>query len=145
MKNARYAVGGTAIFAALGALVFTGMKSATMAAVPVDKVRRADNTSKSYVGQRLRLVGFVAHSPLRRQPVQTAEGTVNVAHFQVEDKGQIVQVAFRDALPDAFRAGGPVQVDGRYVAPGKIEADHVLTKCPSKYEEAKPAPKKAGA
>ncbi|HEX8833634.1 MAG TPA: cytochrome c maturation protein CcmE, partial [Abditibacteriaceae bacterium] len=45
-----------------------------------------------------------------------------------------------DALPDTFRAGGPVQVDGTYAAPGSIEAEHVLTKCPSKYEEAKPAP-----
>ncbi|HEX8550433.1 MAG TPA: cytochrome c maturation protein CcmE [Abditibacteriaceae bacterium] len=143
MKNARYAVGGAVIFAALGALIVTGMKSATLAAVPVDKVRAADNTEKSYVGQRLRLVGFVAHSPLRRQPIQTPDGTVDVAHFQVEDKGKVVQVAFRDALPDSFRAGGPVQVDGRYIAPGKIEADHVLTKCPSKYEEAKPAPGKS--
>ena len=127
--------------AALVALVASGMRSSVMSSVPVDKVRAADNTEKSYVGQRLRVVGFVARTPLRRQPVQTPEGTVDVAHFEVEDKGKTVQVAFRDALPDSFRPGGPVQIDGRYVAPGQIEADHVLTKCPSKYEQVKPAPK----
>jgi len=113
-----------------------------MASLPVDKVRAADNTPKSFVGQRLRIVGFVSHSPLRRSPIQTEAGTVDVAHFEVEDKGSVVQVAFRDALPDTFRAGGPVQVDGRYVSAGIIEADHVLTKCPSKYETVKPDPKK---
>jgi cytochrome c-type biogenesis protein CcmE len=145
MKNIRYLAGGAIICAAMVTLVVTGMRSATMSSVPVDKVRAADGTAKSFVGQRLRVVGFVGHSPLRRKPVQTKAGTVDVAHFEVEDKGKVVQVVFRDALPDTFRAGGPVQVDGRYVSPGKIEADHVLTKCPSKYEEVKPAPKKENA
>jgi cytochrome c-type biogenesis protein CcmE len=145
MKNIRYLAGGVTIGVAMIALVAGGMRNATMSSVPVDKVRAADGTTKSFVGQRLRVVGFVAHSPLRRQPVQTEAGTVDVAHFEVEDKGRVMQVVFRDALPDTFRAGGPVQVDGRYVAPGKIEADHVLTKCPSKYEAVKPAPKKESA
>lgn len=143
MKNIRYLAGGAVLCTALVGLVATGMRSSVMSSVSVDKVRAADNTAKSYVGQRLRLVGHVAHTPLRRQPIQTPDGIVDVAHFQVEEKGKTVQVAFRDALPDSFRAGGPVQVDGRYVSPGKIEADHVLTKCPSKYEQVKPAAKDA--
>ena len=141
MKNTRYLAGGAVLCAALAALISTGMRTSVMSSVPVDKVRAADNTEKSYVGQRLRVVGHVAYTPLRREPVQTPDGTVDVAHFQVEEKGKVVQVAFRDALPDSFRLGGPVQIDGRYVSPGKIEADHVLTKCPSKYEQVKPAPK----
>jgi cytochrome c-type biogenesis protein CcmE len=46
----------------------------------------------------------------------------------------VLAVEYRDALPDTFHPGGPVQVDGEYFAAGKIRADHVFTKCPSKYE-----------
>jgi cytochrome c-type biogenesis protein CcmE len=140
----RFIIGGAVIVGALVALVWTGMNAATLRAVPVHEVRNADKTENSFVGQRLRLVGFVGHDPIRREAVQTPDGTVEIAHFLVEDKGKTVQVAFRDALPDTFRAGGPVQVDGKYTAPGRIEAEHVLTKCPSKYEEVKADPKKKG-
>jgi cytochrome c-type biogenesis protein CcmE len=104
-------------------------------AVPVDKLRVADSTPQSMVSQRLRVVGFVGKKPVHKTELKTANGTVNVAHFQIEDKGKVLNIEYRDALPDTFRAGGPVQVDGVYVAEGRMEAEHVLTKCPSKYEQ----------
>jgi len=137
----KFLLGSLVIVASLVALIATSMKSATLRAVPVHEVRAADNTQKTFVGQRLRLVGFVSHQPVKRSAQASEHGAVDVAHFRVEDKGQAVQVTYRDALPDTFRAGGPVQVDGVYNAAGQIEADHVLTKCPSKYDQMTPAEK----
>lgn len=141
MKQTKYLFGSIILVSALGALVVTSMKSSTLRAVPVNEVRIADGTEKSFVGQRLRMVGHVAHQKVRRSTSPSSVGNVDVAHFAVEEKGHFVQVTYRDALPDTFRAGGPVQVDGVYTAPGVIQADHVLTKCPSKYDEIKSDPK----
>jgi cytochrome c-type biogenesis protein CcmE len=138
-QQKRFVIGTLVIIAALVSLVASSMRSNTLRAVPVHELRAADKTSHSFVGQRLRVVGHIGHEPVRKVPLQTPGGLINIAHFLVKDEagGQTIDVEYRDALPDTFRAGGPVQVDGLYTAPGVMRADHVLTKCPSKYEEAK--------
>lgn len=127
-------VGLVVILAAFGFLIATSLNSVAMKSLPVHELRAADSSPHSYVGQRLRVVGFVGKKPVESRPMSTDSGTGTVHHFTVVDKGQTLNVIFQDALPDTFRADGPVQVDGVYSAPGVIEADHVLTKCPSKYE-----------
>lgn len=143
-RNKRYLVAPVIIIGAVASLMLTGMKSNTLRAVPVDELRHADATNASFLKQRLRVVGRISEGQVLKTPIQTAGGTVEVAHFNIEERGQTLRVQYRDALPDTFRAGGPVQVDGVYVAPGLIEADHVLTKCPSKYEGARDAKNGAG-
>lgn len=144
MKNV---VGSLVIAAALTILVITSMRSNTFRSVPVSQLRAADASPRPFVGQRLRVVGFVAADPVRKEPMQTPNGVVDVNHFKVEERGATLAVEYRDALPDLFKPGGPVQVDGVYEAPGVMKADHVLTKCPSKYESDKKysAPKTAQA
>jgi cytochrome c-type biogenesis protein CcmE len=132
-KN-RLLVGTAIIGVAFASLVASSMRSTTLTSMPVTKLRAADKTSHSYVGQRLRVVGFVGKAPVQKVPEQTPGGVVSINHFAVVEHGSTVAVEFRDALPDTFRSGGPVQVDGVYTAPGRMRADRVLTKCPSKYE-----------
>ena len=137
----KYIAGSALIVGALGFLVFSSLQAGTLKSIPVQDLRAADATPHSFVNQRLRMVGFVGKTPLRKEPSQTANGVVNIAHFDVVEGNSVVKVAYTDALPDSFRAGGPVQVDGVYVAPGVMKADHVLTKCPSKYQEGEGAVK----
>jgi len=139
MRNLRFIVGPIIIVVAVAWLVFSGTRSNSLRAVPVSEVRTADQSPHSFVGQRLRVVGFVAPEKVRVVPLETPSGVVNVNHFSVVDKGHTVAVEYRDALPDTFKPGGPVQVDGVYDQPGNMRADHVLTKCPSKYEAEKAA------
>lgn len=136
-RNKRFLLGPIIIVGALVSLVATGMKSNTLRAVPVNELRAADATKTSFVSQRLRVVGRITQVPVRKTDIRTANGTVQLSRFSVEEKGEVLNVEYRDFLPDTFRAGGPVQVDGVYTAPGIMQADHVLTKCPSKYEGAK--------
>ena len=128
---------------ALGYLVTSSLQSGTLQSVPVAKLRAADSAPQSFVGKRLRMVGFVGPQKVVKTPSQTAEGVVNVHQFSVVEGKSTVAVSYTDALPDTFRAGGPVQVDGIYTAPGVMKADHVLTKCPSKYESGDKAGKTA--
>lgn len=130
----RMVVGSVVIVGAFGALLVSGTQGGTMQAVPVSQLRGADATTHSYAGQRLRAVGFVTRDPVRKMPRKTDAGMVNVNLFAISDKGAIVKVRYADALPDTFRLGGPVQVDGVYTKAGELDADRVLTKCPSKYD-----------
>ncbi len=135
----RFLAGGAAILGAMGFLVVSSLKSGTTQNVPVTNLRAKDNSTDSFVGRHLRVVGFVGANPVKFVPKQTDDGVVRESHFQVVEGKSIVSVSYTDALPDSFRAGGPVQVDGTYIAPGVLRAEHVLTKCPSKYEAGDPA------
>ena len=134
------------IVAAFAVLVATSMKSNTVRSIPVGELRASDASGASLVGQCLRVVGFVGTKPVHSVPEQTPSGVIKVHYFTVEDKDKKIAVEYRDALPDTFRAGGPVQVDGLYASAGLMKADHVFTKCPSKYEaESKASLKKPDA
>lgn len=133
MKS-RYVIGTAVIVVAFLVLVSSSMRSNTLQAMSVSAVRAADSSERSYIGQRLRIGGFVAKVPVRSTPVKTVDGIVTVHHFMVEEGKARIAVSYRDVLPDTFRPGGPVQVDGIYAAPGEVQADRVLTKCPSKYQ-----------
>lgn len=132
--QSRYLFGSLAIMGALGFLVTSSLQGGTLQAIPVAKLRAADGKTQNFVGKRLRMVGFVGMGKVTQTPQQTAQGVVTAQKFMVFEGKQSVMVSYTDALPDTFRAGGPVQVDGVYTAPGQMKADHVLTKCPSKYQ-----------
>ncbi len=119
---------------ALGFLVTSSLQGGTLQAIPVAKLRAADHQAQNFVGKRLRMVGFVGAQKVTQSSQQTPEGVITAQKFMVFEGKQSVMVSYTDALPDTFRAGGPVQVDGIYTAPGVMQADHVLTKCPSKYQ-----------
>jgi len=137
----KYIAGSALIVGALGFLVFSSLQAGTLKSIPVRDLRAADAKPTNFVNQRLRMVGFVGKKPVEKKPSQTAAGVIHIAYFDVVEGDSVVKVAYTDALPDSFRAGGPVQVDGIYIAPGQMKADHVLTKCPSKYEKGEDAVK----
>jgi cytochrome c-type biogenesis protein CcmE len=134
----RYAIGTLVVIAAFAFLIGSGMQSNKLQAIPVSALRQADASTSSHIGQRLRVRGFVSHKPLRRVvdggAPSTSGGMGSVQFFEIIDGKQTLAVEYRDALPETFKPGSPVQADGVYYAPGKFRADHVLTKCPSKYQ-----------
>jgi cytochrome c-type biogenesis protein CcmE len=54
----------------------------------------------------------------------------------VQGAGPTVPVVFRGTVPDLFKSGRDVVVDGR-LRNGVFVADNLVTKCPSKYSPAK--------
>ncbi len=86
-------VGLVVILAAFGFLIATSLNSNAMKSIPVHELRAADSSPHSYVGQRLRVVGFVGKKPVESRPMSTDSGTGTVHHFTVVDKGQTLNVA----------------------------------------------------
>lgn len=136
-RNKRLIFGSLLLLGAFGFLIAGGMKSSTLRAIPVGELLASPAQAQTLVGQRLRVVGFVGDEPVRREvdaSTQTAGGAGSTQFFTVHENEKKIAVEYRDALPETFKPGSPVQVDGVYYAPGKLRADRVLTKCPSKYQ-----------
>jgi cytochrome c-type biogenesis protein CcmE len=83
-------------------------------------------------GEQVNVTGKVA-PPVR----ENASG----ARFRLRDidgKG-VVTVVYRDALPDQFKIGRHISLDGRLQRSGVFvgKPDSMVTKCPSKYTDKK--------
>ncbi len=132
----RFAIGTVIVAAAFALLIAGTLRTNTLQAMPVGSLRKSDGGSESRVGQRLRIRGFVSHTPVRRVTgAALASGGAGITqYFEIVDGKQALAVEYSDVLPETFKPGSPVQVDGLYYAPGKLRAERVLTKCPSKYQ-----------
>jgi len=109
-----------------GALVYTSFSGATEAATPSRLVASAD-PDRSY-----QLTGKVVEASVERQGERL--------RFAVRDRAgrTAIPVVYEGVVPDPFREGREVIVDGRVVAGTLVaERDSLVTKCPSKFTEKK--------
>ncbi len=93
---------------------------------------------KTQSGQRLRLGGLVAENSVKK-----SGGGVTV--FKVTDTAKTVTVRYKGVLPDLFREGQGVIIEGRFEA-GTFQAEEVLAKHDENYmpPEVAEAIKKSG-
>jgi cytochrome c-type biogenesis protein CcmE len=88
------------------------------------------------VGQGVRVAGRVATGSLWKQT--TAKGTeMKFAIGDFTDEAvaapETVSVAYTGIVPDMFAEGRDVIIEGKYVE-GTLQAQTIMTSCPSKYE-----------
>jgi cytochrome c-type biogenesis protein CcmE len=117
------------VAAGVGYLIFSGLSQNSVyflnvseaLAMPAEKLTQA------------RLFGMVAAENVVRDP-----SALGVA-FDVQDKddpSKSIRVNYRGAVPDTFKPGVEVILEGSFRdGPGTFEATTLLTKCPSKYEK----------
>ena len=109
-----------------GALVYTSFSAATEAATPSQLVASAD-PDRSY-----ELTGKVVDGSVERSGESM--------RFAVRDRAgsTAIPVVYEGVVPDPFREGREVIVEGR-VRDGTLvaERDSLVTKCPSKFTEQK--------
>ena len=77
-------------------------------------------------GQRFRLGGLVLEGSIRR-------GAGTDVGFVVTDKAATIEVSYRGVLPDLFREGQGVVVEGRLEQGGLFRAETVLAKHDESY------------
>jgi cytochrome c-type biogenesis protein CcmE len=128
-RTVRLTVALSAAVLLAGALVYTSFSAADPALTPSELVHEAQP------GRSYQLTGTVAQGSVSRH------GTV--LDFAVRDragKGPLVHIAYTGEVPDPFRVGREVIVNvsrgggagGAYVG----QRDSLVTKCPSKYQDA---------
>ena len=134
LNQRRFVVGALLISAAVGYLVFAGIKTSSLYYFDMDEflARRA-----AHVGEDLRVKGWVKAGSIQW------DATTNKLAFELarKDGTAAVPVAYTGILPDMFAEGREVVVEGHYDAPG-LHAKQIMTSCPSKYEPAPGGEKK---
>lgn len=78
--------------------------------------------------QGLRVKGYLVPGSLQTKP-----NSLQV-DFLIQDEGQEMAVRYANELPDTFKDGAEVLVEGKYTHDGYFEAQTLMAKCPSKYE-----------
>ncbi|MGE0741055.1 MAG: cytochrome c maturation protein CcmE [Hyphomonadaceae bacterium] len=102
-------------------LTFVGLRESI-----VYFVAPSELSEKAAAGQRVRLGGLVVDGTVRR-------GDDGAMHFAVTDGAVQVEVRYDDVLPDLFREGQGVVVEGVWTPGQAFEATNVLAKHDETY------------
>ncbi|MCX7622207.1 MAG: cytochrome c maturation protein CcmE [Thermomicrobium sp.] len=114
------------IAAAVGYLMYTGLQgSAASYFVTVSELQaRASEVD----GRRVRVGGDVVPGSI------VHGGPGEPIHFRISDGTMELEVVYAGVLPDIFADGRHVIVEGLYRVGQPVQADSVLTQCPSRFE-----------
>jgi len=88
-------------------------------------------TCRNCQARAVRVAGNVAPNSIVRAAGQPM-------HFTIVDGAQSMPVVYGGTVPDIFRAGIQVVVEGHLVS-GTFQAQNLFAKCPSKFQAATPA------
>ena len=109
----------------IGYLVYSGLSENSVYFLNVSEARAAEPDKLA----QARLFGTVGENGRSHQGRELA--------FQLQDKDnprEIISVVYRGILPDTFKPGAEVIVEGGITPEGHFSAKSLMTKCPSKYQ-----------
>jgi cytochrome c-type biogenesis protein CcmE len=132
-KQSRFLAAGVLLCGVVGYLMVTGMKdSMTYFLTPVELSQRLTANPAFAEEAGVRVGGRVVPGSVRFDQ-KTLD--LRFTLVDIETGKHPFPVHYQGPLPDTFREGRDVVVEGRY-AGRSIEATNVLTKCGSRYEAA---------
>ena len=130
MRRARFGIGAVVILVGLAYLVLAGFQQSQATHMTVSQlVARA--ATESLGDLRIQLAGNVVEGSIDWDEYH------HRAQFLVIEGGRQMKVDYTGSavLPDTFKDGSPVVLEGRYRPDAAMfEAEVVMAKCPSKYE-----------
>jgi cytochrome c-type biogenesis protein CcmE len=126
-----FMIGGIAILAAVAYLVYANTQASAVYYMTVSELRHCATCTT----QSVRVAGIVQAGSIQRDDQK------NVMRFVITEGNQSLPVTYTGGIvPDIFRAGIQVVVEGYYTGSGPFQATTLLAKCPSKFTVATPAP-----
>ena len=132
-KKAKFVMGSVLIVVAIGYLISMGISTTSQYFFTVDELM---SQKVSYAGTGLKVKGNVVSGSINRD----TENFLKV-NFSIEDKKSNLDVVYEGIIPDMFKDGQEVVVEGTLAKDGVFHANTLLTSCPSKYEAEKEAGK----
>ena len=125
-----FVIGGAAILAAIIYLVYANTQASAVYYMTVSELQHCSTCTT----QSVRVAGYVQAGSI----VQSS--TTQQIRFVIADGGQALPVVYSGVVPDIFRVGVQVVVEGHYTGQGAFQAQTLLAKCPSKFQAATPTP-----
>ncbi len=130
MARKKFVIGMTVLVIAFGFLFFQGLDQSMMAYL---NVRDLESNAPLQSDKVLQVTGIVQPGSIQ---LVSAEQTYYFVLQDLENPESRVRVVYRGIVPDNFKPGIQVVVQGEYrQESGQILAERILVKCPSKYEE----------
>ena len=126
----QFLVAGLLLVGVIVSLMVYGLITAKAYWLTVDEVHQRGST---LVSQRLRVNGVVVDGSEEWNP---AEVTLRFRIQDEENPNQQLEVVYYQPRPDNFQRAASVIATGELLPGGVFEADVLLLKCPSRYEEA---------
>jgi cytochrome c-type biogenesis protein CcmE len=128
----KFWIAGVLLAGAVSYLAYAGAQQGWVYYVSVDQFTQDKQQQK----HRVRLMGHVAAENLQIESGQLR------ARFELASDLHRLPVEYRGSIPDLFKAGADVVVEGKLNSAGIFEADVLLTKCASKYDPKHPKTEK---
>jgi cytochrome c-type biogenesis protein CcmE len=126
-KKTKFIIGGFIVFAVIGYLVFAGVRDTGVYYLTPSEIM--ENGADAY-GQGLRLGGIVMDGSIEYDSQNL------ILEFQVTDTEFAMPVVYKGIVPDTFKNGVEIVVEGTYSPDGVFQATALFPKCPSKYDPA---------
>jgi len=124
LKKKRFLFGGIIVLIAVGYLSFVGFQSSATYYYTVSELMAQGS---SIYEKNVRVNGLVSPGSIEKET-----GTLTLTFTLTEGENSL-PVIYHGVVPDVFKAGKEVVVEGYLNADGILQADEILTKCPSKY------------
>ncbi len=125
-----YTVLALVFIVALTYLFVSGMKSSMMYYLTLEEL----SATPPGVGEGVRLAGWVKDGSIVGSAL---DGEIS---FTIMDGSRELPVRYAGQVPDTFKGGAEVIVEGIFREQPVFEAASILAKCPSKYKASAPAP-----
>jgi cytochrome c-type biogenesis protein CcmE len=126
LKKKRFIIVGVIALAALVYIVITAFQHGTTRYYTVSTILEQ---SASVAGETVRVSGGLS---------TITQGTgASRWQFVLSESGKDLPVVYQGIVPDAFKVGNELMVEGHLDPAGVFQAQTIITKCPSKYEPAK--------
>ncbi len=125
-----FILGGLAILGAVIYLVDANTRADAVYYLTVSELR----SCTSCASQSVRVAGVVQAGSI------VQDNQKQQISFVIADSGNRLPVVYGGIVPDIFRPGITVVVEGHYTGQGPFQAQTLLAKCPSKFQVATPGP-----
>ncbi len=126
-----FLLAGIAVLGAIAYLVFINTQVSAVYYMTVNELHSCTTCTT----QAVRVAGVVQTGSIVRDDAKQH------ISFVINDGKAVLPVTYSGIVPDIFRAGIQVVVEGKYSGQGAFQAQTLLAKCPSKFQSATPTAK----
>lgn len=126
LRKKRFLIGGIIVFVAIGYLGFMGFTSSATYYYEVSEL--LEQGSSTY-DQNVRVNGQIVAGSVEQEAVGR---TLKFTIVDIEGE-ESLPVIYQGVVPDTFKVGNDIVVEGHLSSAGLFQAHTLMLKCPSKY------------
>jgi cytochrome c-type biogenesis protein CcmE len=128
--NVKFLAGGLLVLAFVGYLAFQIVQATRTTGAYYMTVGELHTAGAEIQGQRVRVNGTVVAGS------EDWNAQAITLKFSISDEtGDALPIVFYGPRPDNFQRAASAIIEGRLLPDGTFEADNLLLKCPSRYDE----------